>query len=345
MGRFVAGLMLGLVAGGVLAAIALRSKPAWLVRHQSPHDAYAASLREAHLDATELGRAWLAEADRALREPATLTLPASQTLTFRATEPRAFGFRVRLERGRALQATAAADAASPPRLFVDVFRVEDGREPDHIASTDDRAAGLTYEASRDGWYVVRVQPELLRDGAVRLVQLSLASLVFPVAKRGAIGSVFGDPRDAGRRRHEGIDIFAPRGTHAIAAADGIVTSTGTTNLGGNVVWLFDPARRLSQYYAHLDRQLVRPGQVVHAGDPVGLVGNTGNARTTPPHLHFGLYALGEGAIDPLPFVRPPGPPQDEAHTPDTRSPEDEGTAGTAGRSSTVDKGRTATRDR
>src|SRR5690606_23635593 len=52
-----------------------------------------------------------------------------------------------------------------------------------------------------------------------------------------------------------------------------------------------------------DSQLARSGQTVNAGDTLGLMGNTGNARTTPPHLHFGIYSSG-GAINPLPFVRP-----------------------------------------
>ena len=55
------------------------------------------------------------------------------------------------------------------------------------------------------------------------------------------------------------------------------------------------------YYAHLDKQLVAEGQFVKKGETIGLVGNTGNARTTPAHLHFGVYTFG-GAVDPLPFV-------------------------------------------
>jgi hypothetical protein len=79
-------------------------------------------------------------------------------------------------------------------------------------------------------------------------------------------------------------------------------SVGDNRLGGRVVWLQDPARNQVLYYAHLDRQLVREGDAVETGDTLGLVGNTGNARTTPPHLHFGIYRRGEGPIDPAPFV-------------------------------------------
>jgi SH3-like domain-containing protein len=82
-----------------------------------------------------------------------------------------------------------------------------------------------------------------------------------------------------------------------------VTSVGENRLGGQVVWLWDPKRHHAQYYAHLSEQLVAPGRLVQRGDVIGRVGNTGNARATPPHLHFGIYA-GTGAIDPAPFVRP-----------------------------------------
>ncbi|HEY0304945.1 MAG TPA: M23 family metallopeptidase, partial [Longimicrobiales bacterium] len=118
----------------------------------------------------------------------------------------------------------------------------------------------------------------------------------------SIGSFFGDPRDGGARDHEGIDIFAPRGTPVIAVADGVITDVGNTNLGGLVVWQYDAERQVHYYYAHLSTQEVRVGQSVAAGTIVGTVGNTGNARTTPPHLHFAVYRPGRVAINPVPFI-------------------------------------------
>ena len=73
-------------------------------------------------------------------------------------------------------------------------------------------------------------------------------------------------------------------------------------LGGKTVWLRDGEGR-NWYYAHLDSQYVATGDRVRAGDTLGAVGNTGNARRTRPHLHFGLYRAGRGATDPFPFVR------------------------------------------
>jgi hypothetical protein len=114
-----------------------------------------------------------------------------------------------------------------------------------------------------------------------------------------VQSEFGAAREAGRRAHEGIDIFASRGTPVIAVAEG-VARISTNGLGGNVVWLQDTRRRRSLYYAHLDRWAFEGTRTVKPGEVLGYVGNSGNARTTSPHLHFGIYE--DGAIDPLPFL-------------------------------------------
>ncbi len=106
---------------------------------------------------------------------------------------------------------------------------------------------------------------------------------------------------APNRRHEGIDIFAKKGTPVLASTEGIVLKGGENSLGGNVLWVLGPAG-LYHYYAHLDQaSLLKPGTRVQAGTPLGYVGNTGNARSTPPHLHYGVYA-GEGAINPFPLL-------------------------------------------
>jgi murein DD-endopeptidase MepM/ murein hydrolase activator NlpD len=81
---------------------------------------------------------------------------------------------------------------------------------------------------------------------------------------------------------------------------GIVWSVGRNRLGGNVVFVLGPGREL-HYYAHLDRFAdVHPGMRVEAGTVLGYVGNTGNAKGGPTHLHYGVYPAGRGAIDPYP---------------------------------------------
>jgi len=129
------------------------------------------------------------------------------------------------------------------------------------------------------------------------------ALVFPVlGKKSNIGSVWGDERDGGKRKHEGIDIFATKGTPVVAVCDGVITSVGYDELGGKIVYLQADEYSWNAYYAHLDQQKVHVGQVVRKGQVLGTVGNTGNARTTPAHLHFGIYTR-NGAVDPLPYVK------------------------------------------
>jgi peptidoglycan LD-endopeptidase LytH len=106
------------------------------------------------------------------------------------------------------------------------------------------------------------------------------------------------PRPGGRR-HEGIDIFAPKDTPVMSATRGLVTRVGTNTLGGQVVWVLGPGLE-SHYYAHLDRfASIHAGDVVNAGDVIGYVGRTGNARGTPYHLHYGIYHHGK-AENPYP---------------------------------------------
>lgn len=117
-----------------------------------------------------------------------------------------------------------------------------------------------------------------------------------------IAATFGAARGADRR-HAGIDIFARRGTPVLSSTRGVVTSIRDGGLGGRQVWVWGPGGE-RYYYAHLDDWAdgLRTGSVVAAGTPLGTVGTTGNARGTPPHLHFGIYGR-DGAQDPLPRLR------------------------------------------
>ena len=293
-------------------------------RPESPHERYARSLRDAGLDSTALGRDWLAAAERSLGGAAPVTLPFREAGYFAESEARAVAYRVSVRRGQRLVAAAETQGVPPARLFVDVFEPppasDSAAAPSRVASAEgdsDRVVRVAFEARRDGDYLVRVQPELLRSVRYVLTVEATASLAFPLPGRDsrAVQSYFGASRDAGRREHKGIDLFAPRGTPVVAAAGG-VANTGENALGGNVVWVWDPEHDRSLYYAHLDSQAVQTGQVVRTGDTLGWVGNTGNARTTAPHLHFGIYARGEGAVDPYPFVHRPreAPPTIAADT-------------------------------
>ncbi len=280
------------------------------VRELPPYERYAEALRATGLDSMALGRDWLLASDSAMRAPYPLTLPFREQGVYRRDEARAVAIRFAAQRGERIAIRFRQDGL-PTQMFIDLFRVSD----DSLATTVHVATAvradslapelwtLEHEARDSGSFILRVQPELLRDGRYELEAGVGPILAFPVegGTNRSAQSFFGADREGGRRQHHGVDIFAPRGTPALAATDGIIRSIRSNALGGNVVWLRDPSRGINLYYAHLDTQVVVAGQRVSEGDTVGFVGNTGNARTTKPHLHFGIYA--RGPIDPWPWVR------------------------------------------
>lgn len=169
------------------------------------------------------------------------------------------------------------------------------------------ASGMTYRwlrETRPPW-AVRIWKEISLP--YRLVKLQTSepdrSIRMPVAgvPTSRVANTWQASR-SGDRKHEGQDIFARRDTPVVSATDGIVIRTGENRLGGNVVVVFGPGGR-RYYYAHLSRhaEALNVGDEVLRGTVIGYVGDTGNARGSPPHLHFGIYTA-TGAINPLPLL-------------------------------------------
>ncbi|WP_343702913.1 M23 family metallopeptidase [Chitinophaga sp.] len=271
---------------------------------KTPHEQYAARILDAGLKETALGSLWFAAAEKALLKPLTVSLPYQETGYFAADRPDAAGYIFTAQQGEQLHITVSVKPAGNIRLFADLWQpAAAGGAPSLLASADTTHL-LQYEAERNSSFVLRLQPELLSGVEYTISITTRPSLAFPVPGQanGRIGSFWGDARDRGARSHEGVDIFGKFRMPVVAAADGFVTRTGENNLGGKVVFLRPDNKNYTLYYAHLDSQLVTSGQRVAAGDTVGLMGNTGNARNTPTHLHFGIYT-GSGAVDPLPFIK------------------------------------------
>ena len=279
-----------------------------VLHDDSPHEAYERSLREAGLQEAALGRLWSRAATASLREGPAVRTPFRESGYLDSSRPEAVAYRFRARAGERLTVRLELDPPTNAVYFLDLFRVEEDSAavPERIISADTTSRALVHEPRRDGEFIVRIQPELLRGGRYTLTVTTGPTMSFPVEGAGAadVGSVFGDEREGGARDHHGIDIFAERGTPVLAATEGRVSRVRTTTRGGRVVWLRDERRGQSLYYAHLEEQLVEDGIWVRPGDTLGLVGNSGNAVTTPPHLHFGIYRRGRGPVDPLPFVRP-----------------------------------------
>jgi peptidoglycan LD-endopeptidase LytH len=266
----------------------------------SARDAYAGTMATADVAAL---RSWEEAASRALRSG--LSVPASfrEHIRFPQDRPHAVAYRFTLLQGQRLHVSYEAIEEGPP-LFAEIFQ--------HLGGEVFRPAGaaprggrqLSFTAGATGEFVLRLQPPVGGAGLYAISVEGDVPLLFPVAGAGpaSIGSVFGDPRDGGRRRHEGVDIFAPRGTPVVAVTGGTVTRVSTDPVGGHVVWMADQSSGLLFYYAHLDEHRTFAGARVQAGDTLGTVGNTGNAVGTPPHLHFGVYAPPRHALDPGPLL-------------------------------------------
>ena len=273
------------------------------------HDAYLHSLDQAGLAETALGRDWIATSKKALNAPITILTPFEEVFYMNPAEAFAVGYRFDVIRGQRIEVDVDVQGLQTGQLFIDLYRVR-GVSSDEwvrVASADTQENRLEFEPRRDAQYVVRLQTELLRGGQCRVTIRNVAALEFPVAgyDSRAIGSGFGAPRDGGRRRHHGVDVFARRHTPVVAASRAYVVFVGDDPTGGRVIWLKDSKRSLHIYYAHLQKQDVKRHTWVEPGQVIGTVGNTGNARTTPPHLHFGTYEIGYGPIDPVDYITQP----------------------------------------
>lgn len=265
------------------------------------HERYTAALSEFGLDRVALGQDWLAAASLALSQPLVASTPFAEKGHLPPERPTAVGYRFELARGRRFAIDVAYETSQPGRLFIDLFELREGEEPRRVGGAEPGATRFDYDVRWTGPHVLRLQPELLRGGRYSVSLRTMASYPFPVKDRSlsAVSSGFGDPRDGGSRDHHGIDIFAPRGTTVLAVTDGFV-QTDETPVGGKVIWLRDQRVGRNLYYAHLDDWAVRSGTAVRAGDVIGYIGNTGNARSTQPHLHFGIYD--RGPSDPAPYL-------------------------------------------
>lgn len=270
-----------------------------------PRAADAVVVAGAAAEPVSAGRRWFTATQRALDDARRIRVPFADFGEPADGERAPVAFEFAAHRGQTLELRLERDAAVPADapIYIDVFRVvEVLGDPLHerLAALRPSASSLRSRLPSDGTYHVLVQT----DGTAGHYRLTLeldSALPFPVvgAREDAIRSTFGASRDAGQRHHEGIDIFVNRLTPVLAVAPGRVMPRQDA-LGGNVVWLNTPGT--SYYYAHLDRVAVHDQQVVKVGDVLGYVGNTGNARHMPSHLHFGVYRWGREPIDPLPLL-------------------------------------------
>jgi murein DD-endopeptidase MepM/ murein hydrolase activator NlpD len=125
-------------------------------------------------------------------------------------------------------------------------------------------------------------------------ELAERDLEIPVEGVGAdqLRRSFDEARGA-TRRHEAIDILAPRNTPVRAVEDGVIARLFQSKAGGMTIYQFDPTEQYCYYYAHLERYAdgLREGARVRKGQVIGYVGTSGNAPKDTPHLHFAVFRL------------------------------------------------------
>ena len=273
---------------------------------RSEHDAYLKSLENANLLSTALGKDWETAAAEALNNPVRINTPFMEAFYLDPKKAESVGYRFTAKRGHKVLVDIDFQISEDDttRVFADLYRVEDDSLGiwRHVATADKDELMISFGSRKDADYILRLQPELLRGGNFKVTIRKVPSLRFPVAGKDSksVGSFFGDPRDGGRREHHGVDIFARRHTPIIAPSKGYVRFVGTRGMGGKVIWIRDQETGDNLYFAHLQDQLVERNTRVEPGDTIGTVGNTGNARYTPPHLHFGIY--NRGPLDPWNFI-------------------------------------------
>lgn len=218
-----------------------------------------------------------------------------------STDAKALGYSLELKKGDLLQ-LAILSPEKDRKIFVDIIPSNATVENSKSELIKNNLFSKVIENT--GWHRVIIQPEIDYLSNFELHVYTQPSIAFPVAGKGNrdVQSFWGASRDGGGRSHEGVDIFASRGTPVVAVSKGFVTRTGNQGLGGRQVWLRDADTGNSYYYAHLDSIITEQGRDVQTGDTLGLVGNTGNAAGGATHLHFGIYTSG-GAVDPYPYIR------------------------------------------
>ena len=269
----------------------------------SPYESYVKSLESSGISKSTMGKKWISSGESALLNPKeSVKLPFKSEIFFREIVPNAISYRLKYEEYAKLTFKISSKGKDNNSVYVDIF--EDNPNKSRIKNFYVKDTVFVYEDNNFKNLIIRIQPQLLVNQYVTIEIIENPKLAFPV-KNGSnkdIQSFWGVDRDGGKRRHEGVDIFSKKGTPILAVEDGTIARVETNILGGKVVWQRLGLFGQSIYYAHLDSQTVSSGQVVKKGDVVGFMGNTGNAKYTASHLHFGIYT-GSGAIDPLLYIQ------------------------------------------
>jgi peptidoglycan LD-endopeptidase LytH len=213
-----------------------------------------------------------------------------------------------------------AASRTPPAAALEGSRAAPGVNPDDVVAVLDAETAATPRSKpavgTAGNAAAPVDPSVpsLSAGVGTLVdELRRRRLTVPVQGFDAAKLVasFDDQR-GGSRRHEAIDILAPRNTPVVAVENGRIARLFMSKAGGITLYQYDPSERFVYYYAHLERYAdgLIEGAPLARGQVIGYVGTSGNAPPGTPHLHFAIVEMTERrkwwegrAIDPFLVLR------------------------------------------
>jgi murein DD-endopeptidase MepM/ murein hydrolase activator NlpD len=196
------------------------------------------------------------------------------------------------------------------------------RKGDHVVKNWRHKGQLPYTGHRQTWNGLEKDGDVANDGAYRFRvgafgrrsfaagALKFFGHRFPVRGSHGYGGYlqsFGAPRSGGRR-HQGQDVYASCGTPLEAARGGRIQAKDYDPvLYGHYVVIDARKTSADHMYAHMPSpSRFGRGSRVHTGERIGAVGRTGNARTTPCHLHFEIWPNGwhhGSPVDPKPALR------------------------------------------
>ena len=148
---------------------------------KTPHEHYADMLRKSGLSKTALGKSWFGASDSSLLRAHTIQLPYRETGYFDASLPEAVGYRFAARRGDKLAILISSVPDTGFTMFLDLWEPEANEKPRFLAAADTSGFRISYEVTRDGDYLVRLQPELLAGGEYTMTIRTGPSLDFPVA--------------------------------------------------------------------------------------------------------------------------------------------------------------------
>lgn len=159
------------------------------------------------------------------------------------------------------------------------------------------------------WQSTTLSPELIQKVKERRAYLLKYPLyepqryAFPVDGKPWYDNSWGAEREGGKRKHEGTDLFAKEGTPLYSVSSGKIEKLGWNRLGGERVGIRGEDGNY-YYYAHLKEIVpsLEIGQFITKGTLIGTMGHSGDALTTPDHLHFGIQIPDGSWINPYPFL-------------------------------------------